>query len=175
MMDVMTRTQDAPGSEPVAGTALDAVEELVRDGFLDDLMARVDEGGLQLTGEGGFLPELVKRVLEAGLQAELTDHLGYEKHDRTGTGASRAVRFQESQLLADCRNICATMGIGPADVNFGVIPFSHSYGFSNLITPLLYQGPAWSVQPIECHERSITICRAVEQPSFLERRRYFRR
>jgi long-chain acyl-CoA synthetase len=56
------------------------------------------------------------------------------------TGAPRAVRFRESQLLADCRNICATMGLRPDDVNFGVIPFSHSYGFSNLITPLLYQG-----------------------------------
>jgi long-chain acyl-CoA synthetase len=32
------------------------------------------------------------------------------------------------------------MGIRPEDVNFGVIPFSHSYGFSNLITPLLFQG-----------------------------------
>lgn len=32
------------------------------------------------------------------------------------------------------------MGIRPDDVNFGVIPFSHSYGFSNLIAPLLYQG-----------------------------------
>ena len=38
------------------------------------------------------------------------------------TGAPRAVRFRESQLLADCRNICDTMGIGPEDVNFGVIP-----------------------------------------------------
>ena len=56
------------------------------------------------------------------------------------TGAPRAVRFREAQLLADCRNICATMGIRPDDVNFGVIPFSHSYGFSNLIAPLLYQG-----------------------------------
>ena len=56
------------------------------------------------------------------------------------TGAPRAVRFRETQLLADCRNICATMGIRPDDVNFGVIPFSHSYGFSNLIAPLLYQG-----------------------------------
>jgi long-chain acyl-CoA synthetase len=56
------------------------------------------------------------------------------------TGAPRAVRFRESQLLADCRNICETMGIGPNDVNFGVIPFSHSYGFSNLVAPLLYQG-----------------------------------
>ena len=58
------------------------------------------------------------------------------------TGAPRAVRFRESQLLADCQNICQTMGIGPQDVNFAVIPFSHSYGFSNIITPLLYQGTA---------------------------------
>jgi long-chain acyl-CoA synthetase len=56
------------------------------------------------------------------------------------TGAPRAVRFRESQLLADCENICQTMGIGPNDINLGVIPFSHSYGFSNLIAPLLYQG-----------------------------------
>jgi hypothetical protein len=28
-------------------------------GFLDELMDQVDEGGVQLTGEGGFLPELV--------------------------------------------------------------------------------------------------------------------
>ncbi len=34
------------------------------------------------------------------------------------------------------------MGIGEGDLNFGVIPFSHSYGFSNLITPLLCRGVA---------------------------------
>ena len=58
------------------------------------------------------------------------------------TGTPRAVRFRESQILADCRNICETMGLRPSDVNFAIIPFSHSYGFSNLITPLLYQGTA---------------------------------
>ena len=36
--------------------------------------------------------------------------------------------------------ICATMGITERDLNFGVIPFSHSYGFSNLVTPLLCRG-----------------------------------
>jgi long-chain acyl-CoA synthetase len=56
------------------------------------------------------------------------------------TGAPRVVRFRESQLLSDCRNICKTMGIRPEDATFGLIPFSHSYGFSNLITPLLWQG-----------------------------------
>src|SRR5262245_10458840 len=56
------------------------------------------------------------------------------------TGTPRAVRVREPHLVADCRNICAAMGIGRSDLNFGAIPFSHSYGFSNLITPLLFQG-----------------------------------
>jgi long-chain acyl-CoA synthetase len=56
------------------------------------------------------------------------------------TAAPRAIRFRSQQLLADCENICDTMGITPRDLNFGVIPISHSYGFSNLLTPLLARG-----------------------------------
>jgi acyl-CoA synthetase (AMP-forming)/AMP-acid ligase II len=56
------------------------------------------------------------------------------------TSASRAVRFQASQLLADCENICVTMGLTDLDTCYGIIPLSHSYGFSNLITPLLARG-----------------------------------
>ena len=76
--------------EPAREPAQEAVDRLLDQGFLDELMAKVDEGGVQLTGNGGFLPELVKRVLEAGLQAELTDHLGYEKHDRVGHGSGNS-------------------------------------------------------------------------------------
>lgn len=56
------------------------------------------------------------------------------------TSRPRAIRFRAAQLVADAENICATMGITPRDLNFGVIPFSHSYGFSNLVTPLLCAG-----------------------------------
>jgi long-chain acyl-CoA synthetase len=56
------------------------------------------------------------------------------------TSAPRAVRFRSEQLLADCNQICDTMGIGDVDLNFGVIPISHSYGFSNLLTPLIARG-----------------------------------
>jgi long-chain acyl-CoA synthetase len=56
------------------------------------------------------------------------------------TAAPRAVRFRSEQLLADCDQICDTMGISGADLNFGVIPISHSYGFSNLLTPLIARG-----------------------------------
>src|SRR5439155_77617 len=56
------------------------------------------------------------------------------------TAAPRAIRFRSHQLLADCNQICDTMGISDADLNFGVIPISHSYGFSNLLTPLIARG-----------------------------------
>jgi long-chain acyl-CoA synthetase len=56
------------------------------------------------------------------------------------TATPRAVRFRSEQLLADCNQICDTMEIADADLNFGVIPISHSYGFSNLLTPLIARG-----------------------------------
>jgi putative transposase len=88
MDDMAKEKQEDEGFR--SGSARQAVERLVEAGLLDDLMAQVDEGSLHLTGEGGFLPELVKRVLEAGLAAELTDHLGYEKHDRAGHGSGNS-------------------------------------------------------------------------------------
>jgi long-chain acyl-CoA synthetase len=56
------------------------------------------------------------------------------------TGEPRAIRFRSKQLLADCDQICDTMGISDVDLNFCVIPVSHSYGFSNLLTPLIARG-----------------------------------
>lgn len=73
---------DVTTDEPMSGA--DAMEALKSAGVLDDVLAKIDAGQLQLTGEGGFLPELVKAVLERGLAAELTDHLGYEKGDPIG-------------------------------------------------------------------------------------------
>lgn len=59
----------------------------------------------------------------------------------SGTTASpRMIQFRSEQLLADCDQICETKGISDADLNFGVIPVSHSYGFSNLLTPLIARG-----------------------------------
>lgn len=48
------------------------------------LVDRARSEGLQLTGEGGLWQMLTKRVLESALEGEITDHLGYEKHDPAG-------------------------------------------------------------------------------------------
>jgi putative transposase len=81
------------GAEPAAqrpGSARDAVNRMIDAGLLDDVMDRVDAGGLELTGEGGFLPEMIKAVLERGLATELTGHLGYERGDPAGRGSGNS-------------------------------------------------------------------------------------
>lgn len=56
------------------------------------------------------------------------------------TGTPRALAFSHAQMLADGRQVCASMDIRPEDRNLVVIPFGHSYGLGNLVVPLLAQG-----------------------------------
>ena len=46
----------------------------------EQLVDRAKTEGLDLVGPDGVLTGLTKTVLEAGLEAELTEHLGYDKH-----------------------------------------------------------------------------------------------
>ncbi|MFP5379210.1 MAG: AMP-binding protein, partial [Vicinamibacteria bacterium] len=56
------------------------------------------------------------------------------------TGTPKVTRTAERHLLADVAQIAAGMDIGPGTRQLGVIPLSHSYGLSNLLLPLLWQG-----------------------------------
>ena len=56
------------------------------------------------------------------------------------TGLPRQIAFRPEQLAADVENIVATMGLRPDWPNLGVISLAHSYGFSNLVLPLLLHG-----------------------------------
>ncbi|HWA27340.1 MAG TPA: class I adenylate-forming enzyme family protein [Lacunisphaera sp.] len=56
------------------------------------------------------------------------------------TGRPRALVFAAAQMLADGRQVTATMGITARDRNYALIPLGHSYGLGNLTIPLLAQG-----------------------------------
>lgn len=56
------------------------------------------------------------------------------------SGDARMVAFTAAQLIADAENIVATMGLRPEWPNLAVISLAHSYGFSNLVLPLLLHG-----------------------------------
>src|SRR5215213_520344 len=52
-----------------------------------ELVRQAREQGLSLTGPDGLLKQLTKTVLETALNEEITEHLGYEKHDPAGAGS----------------------------------------------------------------------------------------
>src|SRR5215470_3436123 len=56
-----------------------AIDKKLIDQLLTDYKKPED-----IIGENGLLKELTKAILERALQAEMTDHLGYEKHDPAG-------------------------------------------------------------------------------------------
>jgi transposase-like protein len=52
--------------------------------FAQELVEQARAQGIDLVGQGGLLTGLMKSVLETALEAEMTEHLGYDKHDVMG-------------------------------------------------------------------------------------------
>src|ERR1044071_5833841 len=76
---VMTTLEDVTKKKQVEQSAeQQAARELVR---------LAQEQGLSLTGPDGLLKQLTTTVLETALNEEMTEHLGYEKHDPAGAGS----------------------------------------------------------------------------------------
>ena len=52
----------------------------------EELVSAARERGVQLTGRDGLLTAFTRQVLQAALEVEMSDHLGYDKHDPAGRG-----------------------------------------------------------------------------------------
>lgn len=63
--------------EPVAN-------EVDQQQLAEQLLAQAKEQGIDLVGPNGLLNQLTKNVLETALEAEMTEHIGYDKHDPMG-------------------------------------------------------------------------------------------
>jgi putative transposase len=95
-MDVMevdqpVAEQDVDG-EPAG---LDALDEQL----LDQLIGQARDRGVRLAGEGGLLAALTKRLLESALDGEITEHLGYAKHDVSGDGSGNSRNGRRSKTV----------------------------------------------------------------------------
>src|SRR3954468_17368083 len=49
-----------------------------------EMVKSAKQRGMDITGPDGLLKLLTKTVLETALEEEMTDHLGYDKHDPAG-------------------------------------------------------------------------------------------
>jgi transposase-like protein len=63
---------------------------LVDDKLADELLGRAQTEGVELLGPDGLLSQVTKAVLERALGEEMTEHLGYEKHDPAGRGSGNS-------------------------------------------------------------------------------------
>lgn len=79
----MTDSLSAEMIDPVTGEIIDQRE------LAEQLLAQAREQGVSLVGPGGLLAGLTKQVIETALDAEMTEHLGYEKHQVTDSENAR--------------------------------------------------------------------------------------
>lgn len=99
--DNVTDAESFEAAEPQQAKSVD-------DRLIDELVGRAQAEGLQLTGEGGLLQQLTKRLLESALEGEITDHLGYDKHDPAGkNGGNSRNGTRAKTVLTD---------VGPVDI-----------------------------------------------------------
>ncbi len=69
-------------------------EQLARD-----LVERARADDVELTRPGGLLTGLTKSVPETALVAEMTGHLGYEKHDPAGRDGGELPQRHPGQVF----------------------------------------------------------------------------
>lgn len=101
-MDVKADPQVAESDEP-ADELAGVDQELI-----GRLVAQAREQGLELVGEGGLLQQLTRRVLESALEGEITDHLGYDRHDAAGDGSGNSRNGKRAKTV--------TTDVGPVRI-----------------------------------------------------------
>jgi transposase-like protein len=106
MEEMMSGVENVEDPKPATGLdGLDGLDEQL----IDRLVGQARAGGLKLTGEGGVLQQLTKRLLESALEGEITDHLGYDRHDPAGRGTGNSRNGTRSKtVLTD---------VGPVEID----------------------------------------------------------
>src|SRR3954454_23793463 len=95
----MARRRGRLVSDTTETTTGAASEGCLDEEVAKDLLARARREGVSLVGPGGLLAGLTKTVLETALEAELTDHLGYEKHDPVGRNGAKSRNGARSKTV----------------------------------------------------------------------------
>ena len=89
-----------------AGTAAPSAEELA---IARELVRSARARGAALTGPEGLLKALTKTVLDTALDEEMTEHLGYDKHDPAGRGSGNSRNGTRTKTVL-------TDNVGPVDI-----------------------------------------------------------
>jgi putative transposase len=83
--------------------------KLIDDELIDNLLKDYKKPE-DLIGENGLLKQLTKRLLERAMSAELTEHVGYERHDAAGQNSGNSRNGKSAKTLK------GTFGTMPIEV-----------------------------------------------------------
>lgn len=83
--------------------------KLIDDELIDNLLKGYQKPE-DLIGENGLLKQLTKRLLERAMSAELTEHVGYERHDVGGQNSGNSRNGKSAKTLK------GTFGTMPIEV-----------------------------------------------------------
>jgi len=78
------------------------------------------------------------------------------KYTPGASGVPRGIFLNAAQVMADGDRITEAMGLSPETPNLAVISLAHSYGFSNVVLPLILHG-------VPVHVAAVPFPRAVEE------------
>jgi transposase-like protein len=67
----------------------------------EQLLAQAKEQGVELVGPNGLLNQLTATVLEAALEAEMDEHLGYEKYQAEGRDGGNSRNGRRAKVLTE--------------------------------------------------------------------------
>lgn len=92
-------TQMTEMIDPVMGEIIDEHQ------IAAQLLAQAKEQGIRLIGSGGLWAGMTKTVLETAPEAEMTEHLGYEKHQVTASRWARGIPRSGHRLPGRVRTV----------------------------------------------------------------------
>jgi putative transposase len=128
----------------------------IRDELLKELLAEYKKPE-DLLGPGGLLKQLTAALVEKALQAEMTEHLGYEKHAATGRGSGNSRNGKSDKTL---KSEAGEMAVEiPRDRNGTFVPQlvkkheTHFDGFDDKIISMYARG--MTVREIQGHLKDL--------------------
>ena len=99
-------------------------QPVVSEEVAEQLLARAEAEGVDILGPDGLLGQVSKAVLERALSEELTEHLGYDRHDPAGRGSGNSRNGSYGKrVLTD---------LGPVDLE---VPRDRAGSFEPKIVP----------------------------------------
>jgi transposase-like protein len=119
-----TNVSVSDGPADARRSAAQAIAAVLDPQLVARLAGQARTQGVQLLGQGGVLAQLTKRFLEAALEAEMDDHLGYDKHDPVGRNGGNSRNGKRAKTLLT--------EVGPVDI---AVPRDREGTFTPVVVP----------------------------------------